>query len=68
LFEKGLFSDNHNRLLSEVAEVAFKLRAELCERSFALVLDRGGMRPTGWRGRANVQNATSCTSPDTTSG
>ena len=27
---------------------------EVCERSFALVLDRGGMRRTWRRGRANV--------------
>jgi hypothetical protein len=41
--------------LSGVAKAAFKLRAELCERSFALVLDRGGVRRTWLRGRANVQ-------------
>ena len=41
--------------MSGVAKVAFKLRAELCERSFALVLDRGGMRRTWLRGRTNVQ-------------
>ncbi len=37
-----------------MARAAFKLRAELCERSFALVLDRGGMRRAWLRGRENV--------------
>lgn len=46
--------NNRVRLLSGVARAAFKLRAELCERSFALVLDRGGMRRTWLRGRENV--------------
>jgi len=32
-----------------------KLRAELVERSFALILDRGGMRRVWLRGRENVQ-------------
>ena len=32
------------RLRSGAAKEAFKLRAELVERSFALTLDRGGMR------------------------
>ncbi|HVS57453.1 MAG TPA: transposase [Casimicrobiaceae bacterium] len=36
--------NNRARLLSEVARQAFRLRAELVERSFALILDRGGMR------------------------
>ena len=47
--------NNRNRLLSEVARQAFKLRAELVERAFALTLDRGGMRRTWLRGRDNVQ-------------
>jgi hypothetical protein len=46
--------NNRARLLSGVAKLAFRLRAELCERSFALVLDRGGLRRTWLRGRANV--------------
>ena len=46
--------DNRARLLSGVAKAAFELRAELVERSFALVLDRGGMRRTWLRGRTNV--------------
>jgi hypothetical protein len=46
--------DNRARLLSGVAEVAFRRRAELCERSFALALDRGGMRRTWLRGSTNV--------------
>jgi hypothetical protein len=46
--------DNRARLLSGVAEAALRLRAELCERSFALALDRGGMRRTWLRGSTNV--------------
>ena len=46
--------NNRARLLSGAARAAFKLRAELCERSFALVLDRGGMRRVWLRGRENV--------------
>jgi transposase len=45
---------NRRRLLSGVARVALVLRAVLCERAFAHVLDRGGMRRTWLRGRANV--------------
>ena len=33
----------------------FKLRAQVVERSFAHVLDRGVMRRTNLRGRENVQ-------------
>ena len=47
--------NNRKRLLSEVARQAFKLRAELVERTFALTLDRGGMRRAWLRGRDNVQ-------------
>ncbi len=47
--------NNRARLLSGVARQAFKLRAELVERSFALTLDRGGMRRAWLRGRDNVQ-------------
>lgn len=46
--------NNRARLLSEVARQAFKLRAELLERAFALILDRGGMRRAWLRGRENV--------------
>ena len=46
---------NRRRLLSGVARQAFKLRAEIVERAFALTLDRGGMRRTWLRGRDNVQ-------------
>jgi len=46
--------NNRARLLSGVAKAALRLRAELVERSFALALDRGGMRRTWLRGRANV--------------
>jgi transposase len=46
--------NNRNRLLSGVAHVAFKLRAEVVERGFALILDRGGMRRAWLRGRENL--------------
>ena len=46
--------NNRTRLLSGVAKDAFKLRAEIVERSFAHILDRGGMRRTWLRGRENV--------------
>ena len=46
--------NNRARLLSGVARQAFKLRAELVERGFALILDRGGMRCVWLRGRENV--------------
>ena len=39
-------TNNRTRLLSGVAREAFKLRAEIVERSFAHNLDRGGMRRT----------------------
>ena len=47
--------NNRTRLLSGVARVAFKLRAEVVERGFALILDRGGMRRAWLRGRENLQ-------------
>jgi transposase len=47
--------NNRARLRSGVAREAFRLRAELVERSFALVLDRGGMRRAWLRGRENLQ-------------
>src|SRR4051794_1660088 len=46
--------NNRARLRSGVAKAAFRLRAEMVERSFALVLDRGGMRRAWLRGRDNV--------------
>lgn len=46
--------NNRTRLLSGVARAAFRLRAEIVERCFALVLDRGGMRRTWLRGRENI--------------
>ncbi len=46
--------NNRARLLSGVAKAAFKLRAEIVERSFAHILDRGGMRRTWLRGRDNI--------------
>jgi transposase len=46
--------NNRARLRSGVARAAFKLRAELCERSFALTLDRGGLRRAWLRGRENL--------------
>ena len=42
------------RLRSEVGKQAMRQRAELVERSFAHILDRGGMRRTWLRGRENV--------------
>ena len=47
-------TNNRTRLLSGVAKQAFKLRAEIVERSFAHNLDRGGMRRTWLRGRENA--------------
>jgi transposase len=47
--------NNRARLRSGAAKEAFKLRAELVERSFALTLDRGGMRRAWLRGRENPQ-------------
>jgi transposase len=46
--------NNRTRLRSGVAKAAFKLRAELVERSFALTLDRGGMRRAWLRGCENL--------------
>ena len=46
--------NNRTRLLSGAARVAFKLRAEVVERGFALILDRGGMRRAWLRGRENL--------------
>ena len=48
--------NNRIRLLSGVARVAFKLRAEIVERCFALVLDRGGMRRTWLRGQVDTDS------------
>src|ERR671933_1525058 len=47
--------NNRARLRSGVAKEAFRLRAELVERSFALTLDRGGMRRAWLRGRENLK-------------
>jgi hypothetical protein len=46
--------NNRVQLLSGVARAAFRLRAGIVERCFALVLDRGGMRRTWLRGRENI--------------
>jgi transposase len=46
---------NRARLRSGVAKEAFRLRAELVGRSFALVLDRGGMRRAWLRGRESLR-------------
>jgi transposase len=45
---------NRNRLRSVVGKQAMRKRGEIVERSFAHVLDRGGMRRTWLRGRENV--------------
>jgi len=47
--------NNRARLKSTVARQAFKLRAEKVERSFALLLDIGGLRRTWLRAAANVE-------------
>jgi transposase len=46
--------NNRARLRSGAAREPFKLRAELVERSFALTLDRGGMRRAWLRGCENL--------------
>ncbi len=53
---RGAVYNNRARLLSGVAKAVFKLRAEIVERCFAHVLDRGGMRRTRLRGRDDVHN------------
>jgi transposase len=45
---------NRARLKSGVGRAAMKKRGELVERSFAHVLDRGGMRRAWLRGRENI--------------
>src|SRR5881398_527283 len=47
--------NNRARLRSGAAKQAFRLRAELVERSFALTLDRGGMRRARLRGGENLK-------------
>ena len=47
--------NNRARLKSTVARQALKLRAEKVERSFALILDIGGLRRTWLRGAGNVE-------------
>lgn len=46
---------NRARLRSGIGKEGFALRAEKVERSFALILDRGGLRRAWLRGRDNVQ-------------
>jgi hypothetical protein len=46
--------NNRVRLRSEVGKQALRKRAEIVERSFAHVLDRGGMRRAWLRGRENI--------------
>ncbi len=50
--------NNRTRLRSELGKEVRKRRAEIVERSFAHVLDRGGMRRTWLRGRENVHKRT----------
>src|SRR5918995_1421534 len=47
--------NNRARLKSTVARQAFRLRAEKVERSFAFILDIGGLRRTWLRGAGNVE-------------
>jgi hypothetical protein len=46
--------NNRTRLRSAVGKQAMRQRAELVERSFAHILDRGGLRRTWLRGQENV--------------
>src|SRR5215210_270622 len=46
--------NNRTRLRSAVGKQAMRDRGELVERSFAHILDRGGLRRTWLRGRENV--------------
>ena len=46
--------NNRVRLRSGIGQQAMRKRAELVERSFAHILDRGGLRRTWLRGRENV--------------
>jgi transposase len=46
---------NRARLRSGIGKEGFALRAEKVERSFALTLDRGGLRRAWLRGRDNLQ-------------
>jgi transposase len=48
-------SDNRKGLRSGVGKVAPRLRVERVDRSFAHLLDRGGIRRTYLRGRKKVQ-------------
>ena len=52
--EGGSGYANRNRLRSGVGKEAMRKRGEMVERSFAHVLERGGMRRTWLRGRENV--------------
>jgi transposase len=51
--QKAVYA-NRARLKSEVGRRAMRRRGEMVERSFAHVLDRGGMRRVWLRGRENV--------------
>ena len=51
---RGAVYGNRNRLKSGVGKEAMRKRGEIVERSFAHVLERGGMRRTWLRGRENV--------------
>ena len=46
--------NNRVRLRSEVGKQALRKRAEIVERTFAHILDRGGMRRAWLRGRENI--------------
>ena len=47
--------NNRTRLKSETGKAGLKLRAEIVERSFQHVLDRGGMRRVHLRGNENIR-------------
>ncbi|MCF8710481.1 transposase, partial [Rhizorhapis sp. SPR117] len=52
--QKAVYA-NRSRLKSAVGRRAMRKRGEMVERSFAHVLDRGGMRRAWLRGRENLQ-------------
>lgn len=51
--QKAVYA-NRSRLKSDVGRRAMRKRGEMVERSFAHVLDRGGMRRAWLRGRENL--------------
>ena len=54
---------NRTRLKSGIGRETMRRRGEMVERSFAHILDRGGMRRAWLRGRENLHNAIWSMSP-----